>query len=233
MNKCFCYPGYSGPNCEIKNQFACPPYKTKNLSSIKGYKWQPCNGNGVCKFGMCFCFPGFKGEDCSMKDTCKNNCSNNGICVDGKCVCTNYSINDDCSEGDYTNGSNKKTNIFSKFKFKQINFEVKNNNKSDLENKFNKTILSENIKNGFEKSYNKKFKMKTINKEHNLVEVNSSITSDSSSLVDTKNIMETSNIFVDSDYLKRFLFSGIILSMIIFITIMTFFLNKNLNISKE
>jgi hypothetical protein len=24
MEKCFCYPGFSGKNCEIKNKFACP-----------------------------------------------------------------------------------------------------------------------------------------------------------------------------------------------------------------
>jgi hypothetical protein len=81
MEKCFCYPGYSGISCEIKNEFSCPPYlklqdsnnntiikslingnneNFNNSSLIKLSGWKPCSGNGLCKYGMCFCYPGYK-----------------------------------------------------------------------------------------------------------------------------------------------------------------------------
>jgi hypothetical protein len=104
LDKCFCYPGYSGKFCEIKNEFLCPPFNVQN-------GFMPCNGNGLCKFGMCFCFPGFKGDDCGITEKCKNDCSWKGICVDGKCVCKDNDMNEDCS---------KKKKIIPKMKFKEI-----------------------------------------------------------------------------------------------------------------
>lgn len=72
LEKCFCYPGFSGLFCEVKHQFTCPPILSKNITDDLNLNstniYSPCSDNGICKYGLCFCYPGFSGVDCSHKE---------------------------------------------------------------------------------------------------------------------------------------------------------------------
>ncbi|XP_045082306.1 tenascin-X isoform X2 [Coregonus clupeaformis] len=76
--KCVCFPGFSGPDCNLSD---CP---------------DNCNDKGTCVNGQCVCDPGFTGPDCSS-ESCPGNCNNKGRCVNGQCVCNNGFTGPDCS----------------------------------------------------------------------------------------------------------------------------------------
>ena len=54
--QCRCFPGYTGPNCEIKMDDVSHMHKCFN----------GCSGRGQCLHNVCKCQPGAYGIDCSM-----------------------------------------------------------------------------------------------------------------------------------------------------------------------
>ncbi len=109
--QCFCYDGFTGPDCAIpacpaacaqhgecvKGECICKPGWAGYDCSYRGCK-DDCNGHGACHIGpyasKCICFSGYSGETCNnsipslTNDVgCKNDCSSQGKCVNSSCVC--------------------------------------------------------------------------------------------------------------------------------------------------
>ena len=54
--QCRCFPGYTGPNCEIRMDDVAHMHKCFN----------GCSGKGACEHNVCRCQPGSYGIDCSL-----------------------------------------------------------------------------------------------------------------------------------------------------------------------
>ncbi|XP_077370914.1 tenascin-N isoform X2 [Festucalex cinctus] len=109
--RCFCYPGWEGPDCSVSS---CPDECNDNGRCVdrkcvchQGYTGEDCgepmcpdncNDKGHCVDGKCECFPHFTGDDCSVRK-CPDDCNRNGLCFDGQCVCDLGFYGEDCSLG--------------------------------------------------------------------------------------------------------------------------------------
>ncbi|XP_077370922.1 tenascin-N isoform X3 [Festucalex cinctus] len=107
--RCFCYPGWEGPDCSVSS---CPDECNDNGRCVdrkcvchQGYTGEDCgepmcpdncNDKGHCVDGKCECFPHFTGDDCSVRK-CPDDCNRNGLCFDGQCVCDLGFYGEDCS----------------------------------------------------------------------------------------------------------------------------------------
>lgn len=67
---CYCYPGYSGNNCEI----------SKNCKTDNDCTGQKCDTSGIC---MNYCI-------------INSDCKNNGTCIDGNCICDSGWTGNNC-----------------------------------------------------------------------------------------------------------------------------------------
>ena len=94
-NKCQCYYGYEGANCE---NIIC--YKISSKDKI-------CSGKGFCLSpDFCQCFKNYYGEICQFFDCfnkTKNDpsvCNSQGNCTEpNKCLCNFFYIGDNCDNG--------------------------------------------------------------------------------------------------------------------------------------
>jgi hypothetical protein len=107
-NKCQCFFGYFGNNCEITS-----------CNNIDSNKQNVCSGNGICsKLNTCQCFKKFTGDFCESYhcyDVLYNNtnvvCSGKGNCTfPDNCKCNNNLIVglncESCANGYYGNNCN-------------------------------------------------------------------------------------------------------------------------------
>ena len=133
----------------------------------------------------------------------------------GKCVCSNNSINEDCSEDELSTPSpspnlKSKKNKNSSTKQAKVKLRIYDKmNFREIEVDSKKTKLNFNSTFTSIKSSGNKSDIKT---EYNL------------------EILSLSSILKEDDNQKRFIYSGILLSMIFLVTITTFFLNKKFNL---
>jgi hypothetical protein len=142
--------------------------------------------------------------------------------VKGKCVCSNNSINEDCSEDEFFTPSSRPSPI------------LKNKNNKNSSNKQAKLKL---------RIYDKmNFRELDVDSKKTKLKFNSTSSSTSTSIKysgnksenKTENNLEIlSSILKVDDYQKRFIYSGILLSMIFLVTITTVFLNKKFNLYEQ
>jgi hypothetical protein len=101
---CFCFPLWSGPNCDIPNCGACVNGDCVGEVGTQEVRCQchphyggpacdmrvcpnDCSGHGTCsKQGVCYCDYLWTGEGCAERQ-CPNNCSGRGACVNNVCQC--------------------------------------------------------------------------------------------------------------------------------------------------
>eukprot|EP01039_Chlorochromonas_danica_P010763 gene10762-11962_t len=82
-NYCWCYEGYTGPDCSQRTCAFNRAWADKAHGVDEAHSLAECSNRGICnrKTGSCDCFSGYEGEACQRATCGTSNCNGRGLCV--------------------------------------------------------------------------------------------------------------------------------------------------------